>query len=173
MSPKVGPGRPSIGEKRIEARVETELKEAVGAYAKAQGTTEAAAIRELLLSGLKAAEQGDTIWSELDPATTDEPTATEAPAPTDPKGAILATYRNLSTPGQWKSDPTSWLPLATLREALPQFSRTTLDDALTELFDSRDIDLMPEENQKVLTDRDRDAALWLGASHKHFLVIPT
>lgn len=42
--------------------------------------------------------------------------------------------------------------------------------ALIELVDSRKFDLVPEENQKVLTNEDRQLAVWCGGSWKHFLV---
>ena len=42
--------------------------------------------------------------------------------------------------------------------------------ALLELVDSRKFDLVPEENQKVLTNEDRQLAVWCGGSWKHFLV---
>ena len=58
-----------------------------------------------------------------------------------------------------------------LRDALADVSRDDLDTALRELDRARDVDLIPEENQKTLTPADRAAAVVVGVDHHHLLRI--
>ncbi|QSB07192.1 ribbon-helix-helix domain-containing protein [Natronoglycomyces albus] len=58
MSPRVGPGRPTIGP-RIQAKVSPELSAAIDTYAAAQGLSVSEAIRALLTAGL-ASNQSPT-----------------------------------------------------------------------------------------------------------------
>ncbi|SDE06996.1 hypothetical protein [Glycomyces harbinensis] len=78
---------------------------------------------------------------------------------------ILLTYRELA------GDPADWVKLRTLRDRLDETDRATVDKALTDLHADRTIQLIPESNQKTLTDADRDAAIWLGGEYRHLIGI--
>lgn len=64
-----------------------------------------------------------------------------------------------------------WVDLVRLREALPEVSRPELDIALTRMYRSPGVSLIPEENQKTLTDQDRAAAVTIGDQDKHLIAI--
>ncbi|HEX5203984.1 hypothetical protein ACFQS1_20575 [Paractinoplanes rhizophilus] len=67
--------------------------------------------------------------------------------------------------------PGDWIMLADLRQALPDVGRGDLDVALVELNRSRDVSLVPESNQKVLTEGQRAAAVSIGNQLKHLIAI--
>lgn len=65
-----------------------------------------------------------------------------------------------------------WVKLADLRVALSRTAkRPEIDAELTSLADAKRIILIPEENQKTLTRRDRDAALHYGGEPNHLIRI--
>ena len=64
-----------------------------------------------------------------------------------------------------------WVDLVRLREGLPDVSRHDLDAALTRMYRIPGVSLIPEENQKVLTDGDRAAAVSIGDQDKHLIAI--
>lgn len=66
--------------------------------------------------------------------------------------------------------PGAWVGLATLRGEL-DVERDDLDAALQGLYRDGAISLIPEENQKVLTAADRDAAILIGNQAKHLISI--
>lgn len=78
---------------------------------------------------------------------------------------IVASYRELS------GEPANWVPLLVLRKHLDGEDRTEVDKALTELHTTREVELIPETNQKTLSDDDREAALWLGGEYRHLIGI--
>lgn len=86
-----------------------------------------------------------------DPATLDE--------------RIRAAYTSLV------AKPGDFVMLDELREALPEVSRAELDAALVTMNRSADVHLIPESNQKVLTPRQRQAAVSIGNQHRHLLGI--
>jgi hypothetical protein len=61
--------------------------------------------------------------------------------------------------------------LTRLRTALADTPRAELDAALQTLNRAPGVSLIPEENQKVLTAADRDAAIVIGDHAKHLLAI--
>lgn len=67
--------------------------------------------------------------------------------------------------------PGDHLMLQDLREALPDVGRADLDAVLVQLHRSRDVALVPESNQKVLTDAQRAAAINIGNQLKHLIAI--
>ena len=67
--------------------------------------------------------------------------------------------------------PGGWVSLTRLRTELADTPRTDLDAALHTLHRTPGISLIPEENQKVLTVADRDAAIVIGDHAKHLLAI--
>jgi hypothetical protein len=72
---------------------------------------------------------------------------------------------------QLTSRPGGWVSLTRLRAALTDTGRSDVDEALRALSRTPGISLIPEENQKVLTAEDRDAAIMIGPEHKHLIAI--
>jgi hypothetical protein len=69
------------------------------------------------------------------------------------------------------TEPGSWVALARLRPFFDDVPRADVDEALRQLGRAADVNLVPENNQKVLTDADRAAAVHLGGQDKHLLAI--
>jgi hypothetical protein len=90
------------------------------------------------------------------------PISADAPAHLDE--SIRKAYAELAQPGDY-------LMLARLRALLPDVPRAELDAALIELNRSPDVALVPESNQKVLTDPERAAAVSIGNQLKHLIAI--
>jgi hypothetical protein len=89
----------------------------------------------------------------------------EEPTPTTTEERIRHAYASL-TPR-----PGGWVSLTRLRTELADTPRAELDAALRTLNHTPGISLIPEENQKVLTAADRDAAVVVGDHAKHLLAI--
>jgi hypothetical protein len=64
-----------------------------------------------------------------------------------------------------------WVSLRRLRDELGQPDKAEMDDALLALAREADVAIVPENNQKSLTDADRAAALWMGGQWKHLIAI--
>ncbi len=64
-----------------------------------------------------------------------------------------------------------WVDLVRLRGELPEVSRRDMDEALTRMSRHPGVTLIPEENQKTLTDADRAAAIEIGDQHRHLIAI--
>ena len=67
-----------------------------------------------------------------------------------------------------------WLPLRAIRDRIASYqdtdwSRADIDAALADLLGSHSARIIPESNQKTLTDADRAAAIWLGGQHRHLI----
>lgn len=67
--------------------------------------------------------------------------------------------------------PGGWVSLTSLRATLTDTDRADVDDALRALSRTPGVSLIPEENQKVLTAGDRDAAIIIGPEPKHLIAI--
>jgi hypothetical protein len=67
--------------------------------------------------------------------------------------------------------PGGWVGLVRLRIDLPTLPRTAVDAALVRLYQQPGVSLIPEENQKVLTAADREAAVEIGDQDKHLIAI--
>ncbi|CAM3906289.1 hypothetical protein KIPE111705_30860 [Kibdelosporangium persicum] len=78
---------------------------------------------------------------------------------------IRSAYRVLA------AQPRAWVSLTRLREKLAHLSRGELDAGLVRLNMNPQAQLIPEENQKVLTVADQAAAIRLGGEDKHVLSI--
>jgi hypothetical protein len=90
--------------------------------------------------------------------------ATEAPE-ADLTACIEAGYRSLALgSGEFVS-------LRELRLRLPGRSRPDVDAALAALFTAQRINLIPQSNQRALSDADREAALLIGGERKHLISI--
>jgi hypothetical protein len=66
----------------------------------------------------------------------------------------------------------TWTDIATVREQLPDVSKTEFDNAIRELARSRKIFLIPEENQKTLTTRRREGGVSFGDEMQHMMRMP-
>lgn len=73
--------------------------------------------------------------------------------------------------GRLAGTPGDWVALVKLRAELPDVDRPELDDTLRRMYRIPGVHLIPEENQKVLTDADRHAAVVIGEQHKHLIAI--
>lgn len=79
--------------------------------------------------------------------------------------AIMRAFNSLKQPGN------DYVSLAGLRDRLGGFTRSDVDSALRKLATSGRLGLIPEENQKTLTTRDRKAALRLGGEDNHLVFL--
>jgi hypothetical protein len=64
-----------------------------------------------------------------------------------------------------------WVDLVRLRAELGDVSKRELDDALTKMQRTPGVSLIPEENQKTLTDEDHAAAVEIGNQARHLIAI--
>lgn len=97
---------------------------------------------------------------------TEEPEPVEKTDTTvDIEASIRAAYSGLAR------EPGSTVRLSRLRNELRDIPRTDLDDALARLRRAPDVSLIPEENQKTLTDEERAAAVVVGNQQNHLLSI--
>lgn len=88
--------------------------------------------------------------------------------PKDPDTRVIEAYHQTAT------EPNAWVKLADLRSALGRsVKRAEVDAALKRLAVARQIILIPEENQKTLRARDREAALVFGDESNHLMCIET
>ncbi|MGU3435745.1 hypothetical protein ACNHUS_22345 [Actinomycetes bacterium M1A6_2h] len=69
------------------------------------------------------------------------------------------------------SEPGAYVRLSRLRPALGAVPRAELDAAICTLQRQPGVHLIPEENQKTLTDEDRAAAVVVGNQQNHLLAI--
>jgi hypothetical protein len=67
--------------------------------------------------------------------------------------------------------PGAWVGLRRLRDALPDIGRDDVDRELQRLHRDPDVSLIPEENQKTLTDADRAASVRIGNKENHVIAI--
>lgn len=87
------------------------------------------------------------------------------PSAADVEGRIRAAYAELA------GEPGAWVSLTRLRPRLSDVPRTEFDEALRRLNRHADVNIIPESNQKMLADADRDAAVRIGEQDKHLLAI--
>lgn len=79
--------------------------------------------------------------------------------------ALRAAYARLA------DRPGGWVGLARLRGEVPDLPRKEVDAALISLYQQPGVSLIPEENQKTLTEADRAAAVRIGDQNKHLIAI--
>jgi hypothetical protein len=92
------------------------------------------------------------------------------PAPR-PRTGIDLTDRIREAYAAVASRPQAWVSIADIRRKLGDVDRDALDAALRRLEQAPDVNIVPESNQKALTDEDRRAAVTIGEQPKHFLAI--
>jgi hypothetical protein len=78
---------------------------------------------------------------------------------------IRSAYEELAT------RPGGWVGLHRLRTELPTLSRVAVDDAILRLSLLPTVHLVPESNQKTLTEDDRAASITAGGQEKHLIAI--
>ena len=89
----------------------------------------------------------------------------EAEAEADLTACIEDGYRSLA------ASSGEFVSLRELRLRLVGRPRPEVDAALAALFTAQRINLIPQSNQRALSDADRDAALRIGGEHKHLISI--
>jgi hypothetical protein len=94
-----------------------------------------------------------------------ESPAVGATASTDVEAQVRKAYQALA------AGPGSWIKLADIRSALGGLARSELDQVLVAMNRASDVSIVPESNQKALTDRDRAAAVQIGNQYKHLIAI--
>lgn len=80
---------------------------------------------------------------------------------------VRAAYHGLA------ASPGEWVSLTRLRAELAArgIPRAEQDDAIRELARTNDVNLVPENNQKTLTDADRAASIRFGGQDKHLIAV--
>lgn len=78
---------------------------------------------------------------------------------------VRTAYRRLA------ARPGAWVGLSRLRDAVADVPRPDVDAALLALHRDPAVSLIPEENQKTLTDEDRAAAIRIGNKDVHVMMI--
>jgi hypothetical protein len=73
--------------------------------------------------------------------------------------------------GEVAPESGAWVTLDKLRQAIGPAPRNEVDAALIRLNQAPDVRLIPESNQKVLTDAVRAAAVSIGNQDKHAIAI--
>lgn len=90
-------------------------------------------------------------------------------APPEPRTSLEVRLRNAYA--ALATEPRAWVALARLRPFFGDVPRDEVDGALRRLTQAPDVNLVPEDNQKTLTEADRAAAIHLGGQDKHLLKI--
>jgi hypothetical protein len=121
------------------------------------------------IGSLLAAVQGDLERNHRSLAMAFAPDITE-PAPRTAARADL-TDRIREAYTAIASAPRAWVSIAEIRRKLGDVERSDLDAALRRLEQSPDVNIVPESNQKALSEEDRRAAVIIGDQPKHFLAI--
>ena len=88
-----------------------------------------------------------------------------APSSDDIETSIRKAYAQLA------DRPNTWVSLTRLRPRLGDAPRDEVDATLRRMISMPDVRLVPESNQKMLTDEDRGAAVVIGDQAKHLILI--
>ena len=102
-------------------------------------------------------------------ATPTDVKSTVPPAKSTPDGNLKSRVR--SAYGRLADEPGSLVTLVRLRAELTDIPRRDLDAALVEFDHQRGVSLVPQEDQKLLTDEDRAAAVRIGVKDNHLIAI--
>ncbi|WP_063842731.1 hypothetical protein [Sphaerimonospora mesophila] len=104
-----------------------------------------------------------------------------APVPSDAAASPAADSPTISTDdietrirkayAQLAERPNSWVSLTLLRPLLGHVPRHEVDATLRRMIGMPDVRIVPESNQKTLTDEDRQAAVTIGDQAKHLILI--
>lgn len=88
-----------------------------------------------------------------------------APGHEDVELLVVDAYRALA------AQPGEFVRLRELRERLSFIARADVDSALERMYRAQQVNLVPQENQQVLTEADRSSALRVGDEFKHLLSV--
>jgi hypothetical protein len=91
--------------------------------------------------------------------------AAMVPPSTSVEAQIRKAYQELA-PG-----PGAWVKLADIRHVLGGLDRVEVDRTLVVMNRTPEVRIVPESNQKVLSDLDRAAAIQIGNQDKHLIAI--
>jgi hypothetical protein len=115
------------------------------------------------------APPAEPVESPARPTEQAEPTPSDEQATpltgADIEARIRAAYAELAR------KPGTWVGLAEVRSLLRDVPRVDVDGTLRRLSLIEGVELIPESNQKTLTQQDRDAAVTIGDQDKHLLWI--
>jgi hypothetical protein len=115
-------------------------------------------------SPVPATEPGADIEVSAPVAVAASPASAATPMP-DIEARIRAAYTESAR------EPGTWVSLTEIRPLLGDVTRAEVDDVLTLMNRMPGVNIVPESNQKTLTQQDRDAAVTIGDQAKHFLSI--
>jgi hypothetical protein len=87
------------------------------------------------------------------------------PRDRDIDGLIRKAYLALA------DEPGQFVKISELRGELPTVLRADFDSALERMYRSQQVNLVPQANQRALTDADRESALRIGDEFKHMISI--
>lgn len=87
------------------------------------------------------------------------------PKPGDIDEIITSAYLSLA------GEPGEFVQIRELRARLGDVSRDELDSALERLYRAQQVNLIPQSNQRTLSEADREAALRIGDESKHIISI--
>ena len=93
------------------------------------------------------------------------PKAPVASTPAEIEARIRTAYGDLAR------EPGGWVGLADLRDRLDGLDRGQVDAALVAMNHTKSVRVSPESNQKMLGQRDWDAAVTIGNQSRHMLAI--
>ena len=122
------------------------------------------ALQTALLDRIMA-RSGCASLAELFALTDMRATTTTPEQPDALRSRIVSAYDALA------EEPGAWVSLTRLRPFLADLPVEVVDDALRRLGRDPGVNIVPESNQKMLTDADRRAALHLGGQDTHLLAI--
>jgi hypothetical protein len=91
--------------------------------------------------------------------------ADDAVQPTDVEAQVRKAYQELAV------RPGAPVKLADLRAVLGGVARSEMDRVLVQMNRLADVSIVPESDQKVLTDRDLAAAVQIGNQDKHLITV--
>jgi hypothetical protein len=92
---------------------------------------------------------------------------TAEPLHDDPETRIRKVYGSLAP------HPGAWLKHTDVRRELPDVPSEALDEAFRLLSRAEDVEMMPESNQKTLTEEDRRNTVRVGGQDTHLIAIGT
>lgn len=136
-----------------------------GADAPPRSTGQGKALYTLLAALHRYFETADLVPADVFLPATEPAAAVPDAEAADPEVRLRLAYAELV------ARPGGWVSLQQLRLAVPELPRPTVDAALISLYQQPGVSLIPEENQKVLTPADRDAAVEIGNQDKHLIAI--
>ncbi|GII65512.1 hypothetical protein Skr01_55970 [Sphaerisporangium krabiense] len=126
---------------------------------------------KVLVEGLAAGlftimeRTGHSLADVFAPSPDPAPEPSPVPEPGDVEGRIRAAYRELA------NEPGAWVGIAEIRSHLGDVPRAEVDEALRAMNRMDGVSLVPDSNNKVLTEKDREAAVTIGDQDKHLIWI--